>query len=857
MKNPIKLFYTLKYIEKYESYIKSKRVFLAICLILTNLLGGLLYGYALGTIGGAFISASQAFFPSNTSSSPVTTNTSSSSLSTFELLSLNNSLRREDSYGYNNDWISKGQWTNLECLLSVATYAMSLGKMVDYHHFGHCMQIKTTSLYDSRDLSSNNSLNGNATKTATNSSFNLDTTILQGLFASSIFIGGLFGCLFAMFTGSVLGRKLSIILSCLISIIGSIGAAASYQYSTLIVFRCILGLEGGSSLQSTSSRRNTTTGRSSSPSSSSSSSSSSTSVRRDYKPLTLLEPPVALSHSEEESNDFIHHREEENKNQHFFSFHLEPELVRGLQENNITTPSSIQELAIAQLLHRRNRKKNFCIGAQTGTGKTLSYLLPLLKKMKHLESVKGMETQIKKPKFLIVAPTRELATQIHKTAKYLSHYMKFRAVLLRSDMSKARMKRDLSSKCDLVVTTPQIFSKMHGDGHVYFSDIRFVVLDEADTLCAKDFLPDLEKIVVPCIERGKYVKEFVQFGFVFATYNANVERFLKHYFGESEAASLAESVTASDETTERVEDSKILYLIDKDMHKTQSHIKQRFITLNANNQDKLKYLVERVLKIRTKLPTKQKTEEDSSATPSIKNQALLESLSELDDNDTYFTNKVQIVNFGPKITSNTEKDNTNRSAPERVLIFCNTVKSCRAVHHSITEAGLEAACFHGEMMAPKQAEEFDAFSTGRVRVMVTTDIAARGLDLVSPVDHVVLFDFPLNSIDYMHRVGRTGRMGADGRVTCLLNRKMETELAKAIQYAMVTNQPLTTINVENASENLERMKGEQARKRQLRRNSYEKRFRNSRSDNNNYYQKGPISINNPNRMSKLSNKKNY
>ena len=209
------------------------------------MLGGLLYGYALGTIGGAFISASQAFFPSNTSSSPVTTNTSSSSLSTFELLSLNNSLRREDSYGYNNDWISNGQWTNLECLLSVATDAMSLGKMVDYHHFGHCMQIKTTSLYDSRELSSNNSLNGNATKTATNSSFNLDTTILQGLFASSIFIGGLFGCLFAMFTGSVLGRKLSIILSCLISIIGSIGAAASYQYSTLIVFRCILGFGSG------------------------------------------------------------------------------------------------------------------------------------------------------------------------------------------------------------------------------------------------------------------------------------------------------------------------------------------------------------------------------------------------------------------------------------------------------------------------------------------------------------------------------------------------------------------------------------------------------------------------------------
>eukprot|EP00639_Heterosigma_akashiwo_P020187 CAMPEP_0206400218 /NCGR_PEP_ID=MMETSP0294-20121207/25385_1 /ASSEMBLY_ACC=CAM_ASM_000327 /TAXON_ID=39354 /ORGANISM="Heterosigma akashiwo, Strain CCMP2393" /LENGTH=495 /DNA_ID=CAMNT_0053856369 /DNA_START=138 /DNA_END=1625 /DNA_ORIENTATION=- len=125
------------------------------------------------------------------------------------------------------------------------------------------------------------------------------------------------------------------------------------------------------------------------------------------------------------------------------------------------------------------------------------------------------------------------------------------------------------------------------------------------------------------------------------------------------------------------------------------------------------------------------------------------------------------------------------------IVFCNTVKSAQMLDHSLAEAGLRALCYHGEVRGDERRENLARFKRGEVRFLVATDIAARGLD-VPDVEHVVMFDFPLNPVDYLHRSGRTARMGASGMVTSVLA-KRDRVLAGAIEAAVRKGLPLDTL----------------------------------------------------------------
>jgi len=123
----------------------------------------------------------------------------------------------------------------------------------------------------------------------------------------------------------------------------------------------------------------------------------------------------------------------------------------------------------------------------------------------------------------------------------------------------------------------------------------------------------------------------------------------------------------------------------------------------------------------------------------------------------------------------------NTEVKEPTLIFCNTVPSCRAVEHRLTELGFKTTSYHGLVPSKVRAANFKRFTSGEVPILVCTDIAARGLDTTF-VKHVILFDFPLNPIDYLHRVGRTARAGQAGRATSLVA-KRDRVLAEAIRRA--------------------------------------------------------------------------
>ena len=132
----------------------------------------------------------------------------------------------------------------------------------------------------------------------------------------------------------------------------------------------------------------------------------------------------------------------------------------------------------------------------------------------------------------------------------------------------------------------------------------------------------------------------------------------------------------------------------------------------------------------------------------------------------------------------------------RTLLFCNTVSSCRAVEHYLSEQRFPSLSYHGELNSAERRENIATFKAGDVAVLVCTDLAARGLDM-PVVSHVIMFDFPLNPIDYLHRAGRTARMGSDGLVTALVA-KRDRVLATAIDRAIGKGLPLDSLTSNKA-----------------------------------------------------------
>ncbi|KAL2894388.1 DEAD-box ATP-dependent RNA helicase 39, partial [Bienertia sinuspersici] len=143
------------------------------------------------------------------------------------------------------------------------------------------------------------------------------------------------------------------------------------------------------------------------------------------------------------------------------------------------------------------------------------------------------------------------------------------------------------------------------------------------------------------------------------------------------------------------------------------------------------------------------------------------------------------------------------SKGNKVMVFCNTLDSSRAVDHFLCENQIYTANYHGEVPAEQRVENLKRFKDedGDCPTLVCTDLAARGLDL--DVDHVIMFDFPKNSVDYLHRTGRTARMGAKGKVTSLVA-KRDVPLATRIEEAMKKNENLESLSVDSVRRDIAR-----------------------------------------------------
>ncbi|KAE8729363.1 DEAD-box ATP-dependent RNA helicase 39 [Hibiscus syriacus] len=385
---------------------------------------------------------------------------------------------------------------------------------------------------------------------------------------------------------------------------------------------------------------------------------------------------------------------------------LSEEVMGAVREMGIEVPTEIQCIGIPSVLE----EKNVVLGSHTGSGKTLAYMLPLVQLLRRDEAMLGMLTKPRRPRAIVLCPTRELSEQVFRVAKSISHHARFRSTMV-SGGGRLRPQEDsLNNPIDMVVGTPGRVLQHIDDGNMVYGDIKYLVLDEADTMFDRGFGPDIRKFLGPLKNRAlKPNGQGFQTILVTATMTKAVQKLIDEEF------------------------QGIEHLRTSTLHKKVASARHDFIKLSGS-ENKLEALL----------------------------QVLEPSLA---------------------------KGN-------RVMVFCNTLNSSRAVDHFLGENQISTVNYHGEVPAEQRVENLNKFKSddGDCPTLVCTDLAARGLDL--DVNHVIMFDFPLNSIDYLHRTGRTARMGAKGKVTSLVAKK-DLLLAERIEEAIRKNESLESLTVDN------------------------------------------------------------
>jgi superfamily II DNA/RNA helicase len=175
----------------------------------------------------------------------------------------------------------------------------------------------------------------------------------------------------------------------------------------------------------------------------------------------------------------------------FTQLRLREEVITALQSINITHPTAIQMLAIPQIL----KGKNVLCAGETGSGKTLAYLLPLVNRLKDEEINHGLMTRLRKPRAVVIVPTRDLANQVLLTIKSISHVVKLRCIGLIGGRKRKFIKEALLKPVDVIVATPYSLLRFSREERLSFGDVSHLVIDEADTMFEDTFEEPLTHIL--------------------------------------------------------------------------------------------------------------------------------------------------------------------------------------------------------------------------------------------------------------------------------------------------------------------------------------------------------------------------
>lgn len=338
---------------------------------------------------------------------------------------------------------------------------------------------------------------------------------------------------------------------------------------------------------------------------------------------------------------------------------LNHNILKALEECGYNQPTPIQEKAIPPILMMRD-----VVGlAQTGTGKTAGFTLPMI------EILAGGRAKARMPRSLILSPTRELAAQIADSFDKYGKYCRLSKALLVGGVSMEEQIKILERGADVLIATPGRFMDLFERGNILLTDIKIFVIDEADKMMDMGFIPDITKIagLLPPIRQTLLFS---------ATMPPEIKKLTTKFLSNPKEI----SVNPPAETAQTI---------------------KQFMVKTAPRQ---------------------------------KRETLLEI--------------IKSENVG------------------NAFVFCNRKKDIDGLAKWLKEKGYDVAALHGDMNQSERTKTLARLKDGEIKLLVCSDVAARGID-IQGLSHVFNFDVPTHADDYVHRIGRTGRAGKEGRAWML------------------------------------------------------------------------------------------
>ena len=361
---------------------------------------------------------------------------------------------------------------------------------------------------------------------------------------------------------------------------------------------------------------------------------------------------------------------------------LTPEVLKAVAETGYTEPTPIQAQAIPHVLAGKD-----VLGiAQTGTGKTASFTLPMIDKLSRGRAKARM------PRSLILEPTRELAAQVAENFEKYGKYHKLSMALLIGGVSFGDQEKKLDRGVDVLIATPGRLLDHCQRGKVLLTGVQILVIDEADRMLDMGFIPDIEEIC----RKIPFTRQTLLFS---ATMPPEIQRLTENFQHAPERIEVARASSANE------------------------RIKQAVVKISRRDQKReaLRHLID---------------------TENVKN----------------------------------------------AIIFCNRKRDVSVLHRSLEKHGYSAGAIHGDLDQSVRTKTLDGFRSGDIRLLVASDVAARGLD-IPDVSHVFNFDPPTHAEDYVHRIGRTGRAGKEGAAFTLVTPE-DRKYVDAIEKMLGTSIPV-------------------------------------------------------------------
>ncbi|WP_224483098.1 DEAD/DEAH box helicase [Robertkochia aurantiaca] len=370
----------------------------------------------------------------------------------------------------------------------------------------------------------------------------------------------------------------------------------------------------------------------------------------------------------------------------FTSLGLSEALLKAIRQQGYSQPSPIQEKAIPRILEG----KDVLASAQTGTGKTAGFTLPMLQLLSQTTVSRHRPVRA-----LVLTPTRELAAQVEASSKQYGSFLSLRSMVIFGGVSQHAQVQGLKKGIDVLIATPGRLLDLHQQGLLSLRQVEILVLDEADRMLDMGFLRDIKKILALLPSK----RQNLLFS---ATFSSEIKNLAQGFMNDPVMVE-----ATPENTTVDVIDQKV-FLVDK--------------------RAKPLFLIKKI------------QEEDW----------------------------------------------------KQALVFTRTKHGANKLCKKLINQGITASPIHGNKSQGARTKALADFKSGAIRVLVATDIAARGLD-IPLLPHVVNFELPNVPEDYVHRIGRTGRAGASGEAISLVDRE-EAVLLRAIEK--FTSQNISAIRID-------------------------------------------------------------